>query len=367
MLREFPWDREVPMKTEELAERLFESTLGALDVLSIHLGDRLGLYQLLQEHGPMTADALAGRAGIGRRYAREWLEQQSVAGLLEVEDAAVDVDERRFILPPEHVGALADRDAIDHFAPVVRVVATAATRADALVEAYRTGGGVPWEAYGPDMRTGQAEGNRPAYLHLLAQEWLPAVPGLEATLEAGARIADIGCGEGWSSIAMASGFPAVTVDGFDIDVASVEAAGRHASEAGVSDRVRFHVTDAGTTAPAGGFDLVTAFECIHDLPDPVAVLAAMRGLARPDGVVLVMDERVPESFTGRSGDPVEQLMYGFSISICLPDSMSTTPSRATGTVMRPSVLRGYAREAGFTDVEVLPIEHDLWRFYRLLH
>lgn len=248
---------------------------------------------------------------------------------------------------------------------MTRIVATAMTRADELVEAYRTGQGVPWEAFGPGMRTGQAEGNRPAYLHLLAQEWFPAVPGLVESLEAGARVADIGCGEGWSSIAIARGFPHVTVDGIDIDRASVEAATRHADEAGVADRVSFRLADAGSPVWAASYDLVTAFECVHDLPDPVAVLTSMRGLARPGGTVLVMDERVQDHYTGRPGDPVEQLMYGFSISVCLPDSMSTQPSRATGTVMRPSVLRGYAREAGFADFEVLPVEHELWQFYRL--
>ncbi|MET0448281.1 MAG: methyltransferase domain-containing protein [Aeromicrobium sp.] len=354
------------MEAEQLADQLFAATLGAMDVLSIHLGDRLGLYAVLRDAGPVTAAELADRAGIHPRYAREWLEQQTVSGLLEVEDAAEEADRRRFLLPAGHVGALADPDSIDHFSPVIRIVATAASRVDSLVEAYRTGGGVPWESFGPGMRTGQADGNRPAYLHLLAQEWLPAVPGLAATLTAGARVADVGCGEGWSSIAMARGFPAVTVDGFDIDADSVDAATRHAEEAGVSDRVSFHRVDAGILGNDGTFDLVTAFECIHDLPDPVAVLGAMRELARSDGVVLVMDERVPEEFAGRSGDPVEQLMYGFSISVCLPDSMSAAPTRATGTVMRPAVLRAYALEAGFADVGVLPIEHDLWRFYRLV-
>lgn len=354
------------MEAQQLAERLFSSTLGALDVVSIHLGDRLGLYAALRDHGPLTSAALAVRAGIAPRYAREWLEQQTIAGLLEVDAATAEPDERQFFLPPEHVGALADPQAIDHFTPVIRIVATAASRVDELAEAYRTGGGVPWEAYGPGMRTGQAEGNRPAYLHLLAQEWFPAVPGLVEMLRAGARVADVGCGEGWSSIAMALGFTEVTVDGFDIDADSVDAARQHAHEAGVADRVTFHLVDAGALTEHGGYDLVTAFECIHDLPDPVAVLRTMRDLVKPGGIVMVMDERVPETYTGQPGDPVEQLMYGFSLTVCLPDSMSTSPSRATGTVMRPAVLREYALEAGFADVEVLPIEHDLWRFYRLL-
>ncbi|MFI5430268.1 class I SAM-dependent methyltransferase [Aeromicrobium sp. UC242_57] len=354
------------MDADNLAEQLFSSTLGALELLSIHLGDRLGLYKALAREGPMTSEALADVAPVAPRYAREWLEQQAVVGLVDVDDPAAPADDRLYSLPAEHVGALADPDSIEHFVPVIGVVAAAASRIEALVEAYRVGGGVPWEAFGPEMRMGQAGGNRPAYLHLLAQEWFPSVPGLVEALGKGARIADVGCGEGWSSIAMAMGYPGVTVDGFDIDAASVRAGKEHAEQAGVSERVTFTRIDAGALDGREGYDLVTAFECVHDLPDPVAVLRSMRMLARPSGIVMVMDERVPDDFTGRSGDSVEQLMYGFSLMVCLPDSMSTSPSRATGTVMRPSVLRGYAREAGFDDVEVLPIEHDLWRFYRLV-
>lgn len=354
------------MDAELLAERLFGSTLGALDVLSIHLGERLGLYVALRDAGPMTPGALAERAAIAPRYAREWLEQQTVAGFLDVDDAGAAADERRYSLPAAHVAALADPDSLEYFVPVMRIVAAAMSRIDALVDAYRSGGGVSWEAFGPQMRTGQADGNRPSYLHLLAQEWLPAVPGLVDVLAGDAKIADVGCGEGWASIAMAKGFPRVKVDGFDIDAASVEAAREHADAEGVSERVTFSSADAGAVSADGGYDLVTAFECIHDVPDPVAVLSTMRTLARPGGVVMVMDERVPEEFAGRSGDSVELLMYGFSISVCLPDSMSTSPSRVTGTVMRPDTLLGYAVEAGFAGVEVLPIEHDLWRFYRLM-
>ena len=141
------------------------------------------------------------------------------------------------------------------------------------------------------------------------------------------------------------------------------AANEHAASYGVADRVRIHHRDAATTE-ASGYDLVSAFECVHDMPHPVGVLAGMRRMAAPEGCVLVMDERVPESFTG-PGDPVEQLMYGISMPVCLPDGMSHMGSRATGTMMRPGTLRGYAQEAGFAGIEVLAIENDLFRFYRL--
>ena len=352
------------MKAEELGERLFGSVLGAFEVLSIHLGDQLGLYAVLREREPCTSDELASSAGIHPRYAREWLEQQTVAGLLDVDEPAVSPDVRRYSLSDDHARVLLDRDDLYFLTPFMRMFAVAATQVPQLVEAYRTGGGVSWEQLGPVMRSGQAEGNRPSYLALLASEWLPAITGLN--LGEGSRVADVGCGEGWSSIAIAQGYPGVTVDGYDLDEASIAAARQHAADSGLSERLTFTAADAGGVAGLRAYDLVTAFECIHDLPDPVAVLSAMRALVRPGGTVMVMDENVPDQFTGASGDQVEQLMYGFSLFVCLPDSMSTPGSRATGTVMRAPVLRDYAQEAGFADIEVLPIEHEVWKFYRLV-
>jgi len=178
-----------------------------------------------------------------------------------------------------------------------------------------------------------------------------------------ARIADVACGAGWSSIAFARAYPEVTVDGFDLDGPSIERARRNAAEAGVADRVSFQVRDAAE-ATAGSYQLVAVFEAIHDLARPVDVLRAMRGLVADDGAVLVVDEKVADQFAA-PGDEVERLMYTYSVLCCLPVGLSEWPSAGTGTVMRAATLRRYAREAGFTDVEVLPIEHDVLRFYRL--
>jgi 2-polyprenyl-3-methyl-5-hydroxy-6-metoxy-1,4-benzoquinol methylase len=352
------------MDTDALLDHLFDSALGAFDTLSVFVGDQLGLYEALRRHGPLTPDGLAVRTGMHPRYAREWLEQQTVAGILHVQDASAPADDRCFVLPAEHAAVLADRDSLAFFAPFARVIGAAAIQLPALLEAYRTGGGVGWSEYGEAMRTGQADANRPLFLRALGTDWLPSLPDVHRRLGDGGRVADVGCGDGWSSVGVALGYPAATVDGFDLDEASVQAATRNAAAYGVADRVRFRAVDAATVA-AGEYDLVTAFECVHDLADPVGVLAAMRRLVAPGGTVLVMDERVPEEFTG-PGDPVEQLMYGMSLFICLPDGMSHDGSRATGTVMRPDTLRGYAVEAGFSGIEVLPIENDLFRFYRLL-
>jgi SAM-dependent methyltransferase len=352
------------MKTDELADHLFTSVLGALDILTVHIGDQFGLYDLLHRDGPLTADEVAERSGMQPRYAREWLEQQAVAGLIEYDDAALPAEDRRYSLSDEHAAVLADRDSLSFFTPFARMVGAAAVQLPALQEAYRSGGGVGWQAFGPLMRTAQADANRPLYLGPLGSEWLPSLPEVHRDLTGGGSVADVGCGEGWSSIGIALGYPDARVDGFDVDPASIDAARRHAASYGLGDRVEFHLVDGAAVQTEGGYDLVTAFECIHDMPDPVSVLTSARRLAREGGTVMVMDEKVPERFSG-PGDSVEQLMYGLSLLICLPDGLSHDGSVGTGTVMRPDTLRGYAREAGFADVEVLPIEHEMFRFYRL--
>lgn len=352
------------MDTTEISRRLFDAVLGAMDMWSVYLGEKLGLYVTLAQRGPLTSAELAEAARIDPRYATEWLEQQTVTGFLEVDDHDLPDDERRYALPPSHAEVLTNPDSLDYLAPFMRLTSAAGMQLPALIEAYRNGGGVGWNQFGPDMRTGQADMNRPWYLGALGTEWFPSVPELDQRLRAGARVADIGCGEGWSSIAMAVAYPAVVVHGYDLDEPSVHAARTHAEAAGVADRVTLVAGDAAAADSDGEYDVVTAFECIHDLAAPVDVLATMRRLAKPDGPVIVMDERVAERFPGR-GDDVERVMYGFSLFICLPDGRSHTPSAATGTVMRPDTLRRYAEEAGFAGLEVLPIENDLWRFYRL--
>jgi SAM-dependent methyltransferase len=208
--------------------------------------------------------------------------------------------------------------------------------------------------------------NRNLFLQRLGSEYLPAIPALHARLLADppACVADIGCGVGWSCVGIARAYPHVRVDGFDLDAASVAEAQDVVRAAGVGDRVTVHLRDATDPALAGHYDLVTAFECVHDMSDPVGALRTMRRLAASDGTVLVMDERVADAFDPAAGD-VERFMYGFSVLHCLPVGLEDQPSAATGTVMRSDTLRGYATVAGFGAVDVLPLEHPFFRFYRL--
>jgi ubiquinone/menaquinone biosynthesis C-methylase UbiE len=182
----------------------------------------------------------------------------------------------------------------------------------------------------------------------------------------GARIADVGCGAGWSTLALARAYPDATVEGIDIDPPSIQMARRNASEAGLDDRVTFRLADGSSLGIDSSQDATFLFECLHDMPHPVDVLDAVRRATKPDGVVVIVDEAVADTFTAPADD-VERIMYGFSLFVCLPDGMSSSESsEATGTVMRRGVLEGYATRAGFEGVDVLPI-HDfsLLRFYRL--
>ncbi len=350
-------------QTARLVERLFDATVGALELFNVHLGQRLGLYATLASLGPVTAPELAAKTGLDERYLREWLEQQAVAGLLDVDDVAAEPAERRFELPAAHVPVLADPADPSHVAPFAPLLVGIAGALPAVVEAFRTGAGVPYASYGPDMRDGQAAINRPGFTAEMAG-WLAALPGVPRLAEPGARIADLGCGYGWSSLAIARACPGATVDGFDLDEASIEAAAPRATEPDVAGRLTFAVRDASELAAAGPYDLVTVFEALHDMARPVDVLAAARSALAPGGAMLVVDERVADTFTA-PGDPVERMMYGWSVTHCLPASRAEFPSAALGTALRSGTVVALAAQAGYADTEILPIENDFFRFYLL--
>jgi SAM-dependent methyltransferase len=354
----------VETERDAFAQRIHEAALGFFDVLSIRLGDRLGLYAALAEGGAATPSELAERAGIAERYAREWLEQQTAAGILRADGAGHGTI--RFSLPVGHAEVLLDRDSLSYMTPTVRSLMTLTPVMDALVEAFRSGGGVSWDAYGTDAREAVGDSNRPIYLQVLPRDWLPKIPEIHDRLRTAppARVADIGCGTGWSSIAIAAAYPGVRVDGFDRDEESLAFARRNAETSGVADRVSFEARDAGEPGDAGEYDVVTFFECLHDMSRPVDALRVARGLLTGDGVVFIADEPTNDEFIGVEDD-LDRYHYGWSVFACLPTAMVDPGSAGTGTVMRPSTLRSYAFDAGFSGFDVLPIEDDSFRLYLL--
>jgi SAM-dependent methyltransferase len=348
----------------ELADRLLQDAIGALELYTVYLGERLGLYRALADGGPATSGELAARTGTAERYLREWLEHHASSGLLEVDDPGADPLARRYRLPAGHLPVLADPDDVRYQAHKGVDIVRAGRALPALVEAFRTGGAPPPLPWAPE---GRAEPNRALYLNLLGRRWLPAIPEVDRRLRGRppARVADVACGTGWSSIAMAQAYPAIGVDGFDLDPDAIAAARGHAEEAGVADRVRFAVGDASDPARRGRYDLVTILEALHDMSRPVQALRVVRGMLADGGTVVVADELVEDEFVVPA-PAQDRYAYGWSVVSCLPSAMGDPQTAATGTVMRPATLRRYAAEAGFGAVEVLPIRTDYWRFYRLL-
>lgn len=345
------------LSTEQFADRVFDSALGAIDIFAIHLGDRLGYYRVLAGRD-VTSEQLAAATGTDERYAREWLEQQSASGILEVDLGGADPV---FSLPGSHAPVLVEPTEASYLAPLARMLTTASEKMSELLAAYRGGGGVSWDSYGPDMRESQADMNRPFFQNDLATVFRGLGRVHELLSKPGALVADVGCGAGWSTIHLAQAYPEAIFHGYDPDAPAIAMAQRHARDTGVADRVTFRSESIPGTERR--YDAVLAFECIHDMATPVEVLSAMRSALKDDGVGIVMDEAVGESFTGVA-DEAERLMYGFSLLVCLPDGRSSQPSAATGTVMRPSTLRRYALEAGFSQCRPVD-EAGFFRFYEL--
>ncbi len=356
-----------PVPTAEaLADRLSQAILGTFDVFSVYLGVRLGFYRSLFADGAATSTELALRAGTDERYTREWLEQQAVTGILTCANPEADSLERRFALPAGYERVLLDETSPNPMGAYAQCIAGVFAPLPELVAAFQSGAGVPYENYGVDMLAGQAGTTRPHFTNSLATQWIPAIPEVHARLTAlpPAKIADIGVGAGWSSIEIARAYPNVEIDGFDLDPASILEAQANATREGFRDRVHFHHRDAADPELAGTYDFALAFECIHDMANPVAALSAIRRLIEPDGLALIVDEKPADHFAP-NGDDNERTLYGFSVFHCLPVGRNEDGAVATGAVMRTETFISYANAAGFTQIEIVPIPTDAFRFYLL--
>lgn len=353
---------------EALAGRLIESLVPAIELLTVEYGRRLGLYAAIAERQSVDAGNLAAATAIDHRVAREWLEQQATAGFLAVVGSSTDPDERRFAMPAGHRPVLLDPESPAYAIGAATMFTGTASAFKAVVAAARTGTGVSYGAFGAGVRHGLQQLNRPGFVGDL-DDWLTRLPDISARLRQGGRILDLGCGTGWSSVAIARVFPRATIVGVDLDEASIAEARALAKEQGLDGRVRFERADA--TEPGqiarlldGPAELVTIFEALHDMNEPRRALEVARGLLGEGGAVFVGDERVADEFSPE-GDFLERLNYGFSVLHCLPATMAEGTGTANGTVLRPATVRAWAADAGFAHTAVLDIEHPFWRFYRI--
>lgn len=350
-------------RVEEFAGKLFMACLATMELANVELGIRLGLYEAMVGAGGLTAGELSARAGIAERYAREWLEQQATAGVVEVDNPTDSADTRRFSLPAAHAHVLTDDDSEACMKPCAGVVPWAAKAIDIMAAEFPRGTGVSFGAF--DLHDLQAAFTRPVFVNHLTQSWLPALPDVHAKLSSGApvRIAEVGCGEGLAAIIIAKAYPNAEIDGYDLDDASIAVARDAAARAGVGDRARFEVRDAGDPSIEGDYDLVMAIEMLHDVPDPVGILRTMKNLAGTHGAVLVVDERAEDTFTLPASE-MERFFYNFSTLHCLAVSMQDGGA-GTGTVFRADTLHRYATDAGYSSVDVLEVDHPQFRLYRL--
>jgi SAM-dependent methyltransferase len=353
-----------PRAIEDLAGRLFSEGVGAFHLGTVYIGLKHGLFAALALGGPLTAAELASRTGLDGWYVREWLQAETTAGLLLADDD--DLSQARFAAAPGVREALVDETGPAYLGGLALTLPAAFSVMPEILTAFRTGDGVPYASYGEDAVEAQAALNRPAFVNQLVAEWLPQIPDVAALLEdidRATRVADVGCGVGWAAIELAKAYPHLNVDGYDSDEGSIARARRNASDAGVSDRVNFDVIDASRGYGDSRYDLVTFFECVHDMAHPVTAMAQAKAALADGGSVIVMDERVDE--VPAAGDPVQTFFATASVLWCLPQGRVEPNSEAVGTVMPASRFRRIAQAAGWSDIEILPIDHPFWRFYRL--
>jgi SAM-dependent methyltransferase len=307
--------------------------------LSTSIGARLGLYEAMAGAGPLTSEQLAQRTGLIERYVREWLAAQ-VAG----EYVHYEAGTSTYMLPDEHAAVLADSSAPTYAVGAFRMLKPLYTSEDALVDAYRTGEGVGWKEHGPELSEGVASFFRPGYQAMLVAEWLPALDGVVDKLGRGAVVADVGCGFGHSTLLMAHAFPNSRFYGFDFHAPSVEAARQAAQEQGLGSRVTFDVASA-QDFPGSDFELITYFDCLHDLGDPGAAFRRARQALAEDGSVMAVEPNASANPLELI-NPIGRSFASTSATLCLPGAIAQKGPQALGNHAGEDALRSIAEDAG---------------------
>jgi SAM-dependent methyltransferase len=336
-------DEPVAIDTDKLMSFVFRAVeeVGAtLNTALVVMGDKLGLYRALSGAGPLSPAELARRAGISERYAHEWLNAQAAGGYVEY-----DSDSGRYQLPPEQAVALTDEDSPAYLPGLFQTAIGSILDSPRVTEAAKTGAGIGWHDHVPDVHDGCERFFRPGYNAHLVTEWLPALKDVVPKLQAGARVADVGCGHGASTVLMAEAFPGSTFVGYDYHGASIDTARKRAAAAGVSDRVQFEVSPAASY-PGTGYDLVTMFDCLHDMGDPAGAARHVHASLAPDGTWMIVEpaagDRVEDNL-----NPVGRAYYGFSTLLCTPSSLAQEVGLALGAQAGEARIRAIATGAGF--------------------
>lgn len=336
---------------ESLGARVARDFEGAAGLGLVYLGDRLGLFTALWEGGPATADELARRTGLVERYVREWLAGVAAAGYV-----AYASETQRFHLMEEQAALFADPDNALFVGATAQFQLKILDQADAVAEAFRRGGGVPYSAYGPGVLEGFERSSHAKFVNNLVHVWLPAAPDALQALQAGGAMLDVGCGGGAACFVVARAFPAAQVAGIDTHEPGIARARAEATATGLDGRVTFNIMNAADLPAAPAYDLITAFDVLHDLADPVAALRGVRRALKPAGTCVTLDPWAADTLEGNL-TAEGKFVYWASVFYCLTVSLAQG-GLGLGTAMGEGQARALATEAGFTRIRRVPIGED---------
>ncbi len=330
-----------PDKLMAFVFRAVEETGAALNCALVVMGDRLGYYRSLAEHGASTPAELAQRTGTEEHYAREWLNAQAAGSFVTYQP-----DTGRYHLPPEQAVALTDETSPAFVGGLFQIAHGTATDAADVIAAARAGNGVAWGDHNSDVHVGCERFFRPTYNAHLVSDWLPALDGVVGKLGSGAAVVDIGCGHGSSTILMAQVFPASSFLGVDYHRESIETAQQRAADAAPGAQISFQAADVAAVT-GGPYDLVTMFDCLHDMGDPVGAARRIREIIADDGTWMIVEPAAGDHVEDNL-NPIGRAYYGFSTLLCTPSSLAQPVGLALGTQAGPARIRDVVTQAGFT-------------------
>jgi SAM-dependent methyltransferase len=330
-----------PDKLHDFVFRAVEEVGAAVNAALVVMGDKLGLYRALAGAGPLTPAELAKKTGTAERYVREWLNAQAAGGFVEYE-----ADSGRYVLPPEQTAAFTDPESPAYLPGFFQIALGAVIDSPRITEVAKSGEGIGWGDHVHDVHEGCERFFRPSYNAHLLTEWLPALDGVVEKLEAGAKVADVGCGHGASTILMAEAFPASQFRGFDAHEGSIDTAAERANVAGVVGRAVFSVEPASAYS-GDGYDLVTMFDCLHDMGDPAGAARHVRSSLAQDGTWMIVEPRAGDRVE-ENLNPVGRAYYGFSTLLCTPSSLSQEVGLALGAQAGEARIREVVLGAGFS-------------------
>jgi 2-polyprenyl-3-methyl-5-hydroxy-6-metoxy-1,4-benzoquinol methylase len=345
-------------KTDAFLGKVLTDTSGMTATVMAGIGDRLGLFKALASHGPATSTELAERAGVDERYAREWLSAMASAGYLEYDTASA-----RFTLPLEHIPVLAEEAGPIFFGGVYQMLAGMIGPLAQLERAFREGGGVPQSAYDDNMWDGMERFSASFYENFLLQEWIPAMPDVQAKLEQGAEVCDVGCGRGRALIKLAEAFPASRFVGYDAFEPTIARATANAEAAGVADRVRFEARDVSQGLPAK-YDVITTWDVVHDAVDPLGLVRAIRDGLKPEGIYVCLEVNASHNLEENAG-PLGAMFYSFSVLYCMTTSLAHQGEGLGTAGANEHKIRELCQDVGFREVRRLPIEDPFSIIYEI--